>query len=413
MRIGHVLRMIARALRSPWVLFAVAFLLRVIVGWQLMSARPGYFYTANEQARIAWAVVSGYGFSSPWPQTPLAPTAQQPPIYPYLLAGIFRLAGAYTLPSLKIAIALNAAFSSLTAVMIYQIGKRRFRDLAALTAAWVWACWIYEIVVSLRVWESSLSALLLAGSIWLLWRVRSAEHALPWLAFGGLAAIAALTNTTLLAVFVGFWIWLWFARARQSRDLSMRWLASIAVCLVLLLPWTIRNYLTFHRLIPVRDNLGMELWIGNHEGVTYLYDFRGGFPLIDPSEYNRLGELAFMEAKRKVALTFIRQHPRDFLRLSRQRALEFWLVPRGSVWWVASLIAWVGLALALWRKRFDAVPEAIVLTLYPLIYYVTHTWSTYRHPIEPVVILMACYAAAELTRRRNVPQKPVPLAVAD
>ena len=135
--------------------------------------------------------------------------------------------------------------------------------------------------------------------------------------------------------------------------------------------------------------------------------------MIDQSEYNRLGELAFMEAKREVALTFIRQHPRDFLRLSRQRALEFWLVPRGSVWWVASLIAWVGLALALWRKRFDAVPEAIVLTLYPLIYYVTHTWSTYRHPIEPVVILMACYAAAELTRRRNVPQKPVPLAVAD
>lgn len=413
MRIGHILRMIAGALRSPWVLFVVAFILRVIVGWQLSSARAAYFYKENEQARIAWAMVSGYGFSSPWPQTPLAPTAQQPPVYPWLLAGIFRIGGAYSLPSLRAAIVLNAAFSALTAVVLYRYGRRRFGDLAALTAAWVWACWIYEIVVSLRVWESSLSALLLAGSIWLLWRVRSAEHALPWLAFGGLAAIAALTNTTLLAVFVGFWIWLWFARARQSRDLSMRWLASIAVCLVLLLPWTIRNYLTFHRLIPVRDNLGMELWIGNHEGVTYLYDFRGGFPLIDPSEYNRLGELAFMEAKRKVALTFIRQHPRDFLRLSRQRALEFWLVPRGSVWWVASLIAWVGLALALWRKRFDAVPEAIVLTLYPLIYYVTHTWSTYRHPIEPVVILMACYAAAELTRRRNVPQKPVPLAVAD
>jgi len=413
MRIGHILRMIAGALRSPWVLFVVAFILRVIVGWQLSSARAAYFYKENEQARIAWAMVSGYGFSSPWPQTPLAPTAQQPPVYPWLLAGIFRIGGAYSLPSLRAAIVLNAAFSALTAVVLYRYGRRRFGDLAALTAAWVWACWIYEIVVSIRVWESSLSALLLTLSIWLLWKVRGTRYVFPWLAFGALAAISVLTNTSLLAVFAGFWIWIWFACARDGRQCAPRWAASVAICLLLLLPWTARNYLKFHRLIPVRDNLGMELWIGNHEGVTHLYDFRGGFPLIDPTEYNRLGELPFMEAKREVALAFIREHPWNFLQMCRERAFEFWLVPHGSVWWVVSFIAWVGLALAVWRMKFDALPEAIVLICYPLIYYLTHTWSTYRHPIEPIVILLACYAAAELSRRRGGADKVVPIRVRD
>jgi Dolichyl-phosphate-mannose-protein mannosyltransferase len=392
----------ARALSSPWTLFLVAFVLRLIVAGQLISTEARSFYAENEQARIAWAVVSGYGYSSPWPQTPLQPTAQQPPVYPYLLAGIFRVAGAYSIRSLHFAVALNAAFSALTAVLIYRIGKRRFDDLVAVAAAWLWACWIYEIVVSARLWESSLSALLLSLGLWLLGKLTRTRDFLPWLGFGALAGLSALTNTSLLAVFACFWIWLWMACGRRTGALRLRWLASVAVCIVVLVPWTVRNYATFHRLLPVRDNLGMELWVGNHEGVTHLYDFRGGFPLLDPTEYNRLGEVPFMEAKRHAALAFIRQHPRDFLQLCGQRLVDFWTIPTANGWWALSLTAWLGLALAVSRKRFEALPEAAVMIVFPVIYYITHTWSTYRHPIEPVMILLAAYAAVETAKSLRI-----------
>lgn len=398
MRNVGVLRLAGRTLNSPWVLFLVAFTLRVIVAGQLLSTSDRYFYAQNEQARIAWALVSGYGYSSPWPHTPLQPTAQQPPVYPCLLASIFRIAGAYSRASLWMAVALNAAFSSLTAVMMFPIGKRRFGNVVALIGAWTWACWLYEIAVSVRLWESSLSALLLLIGLWLLWKLTSTGHRLSWLAFGAIAGVSALTNTTLLAVFLCFWIWLWIwmACARGKPRLKVRWLASVAVCAAVLLPWTIRNYVTFHRVIPVRDNFGMELWIGNHEGVTHLYEFSKDFPLIDPSEYNRMGELPFMEAKRAIAVAFIRQHPWSFLQLSGQRLVDFWTAPKSSLWWAISLAAWTGLALAIWRKGFDAFPEAIVLIVFPGIYYVTHPWSTYRHPIEPVMILLVAYAAVEV-----------------
>jgi 4-amino-4-deoxy-L-arabinose transferase-like glycosyltransferase len=85
---------------------------------------------------------SGFGYSSPWANTLVMPTAQQPPVYPFLLAGIFKLAGIYSYRALWIALGLNALFSSITAVVILQLGKRTFDKSTGVLAAWIWSCWI-------------------------------------------------------------------------------------------------------------------------------------------------------------------------------------------------------------------------------------------------------------------------------
>jgi hypothetical protein len=166
--------------------------------------------------------------------------------------------------------------------------------------------------------------------------------------------------------------------------------ASVVTCVLVLLPWTIRNYTTFHRLVPIRDNFGLELWLGNHEGVTHVFD--NDFPILNPAEYNRLGEIRFMEAKRQIALDFIRRHPAQFLQFSAKRCFRFWSAPEESAWPAVSLLAWVGMILALWRKGIEAVPYAVVILIFPLVYYITHVFSTFRHPIEPVILLLAVYA---------------------
>jgi hypothetical protein len=50
------------------------------------------------------------------------------------------------------------------------------------------------------------------------------------------------------------------------------------------------------------------------------------------------------------------------------------------------------MCLALWRKGLDAVLYAVPLIVFPPVYYITHTFPTYRHPIEPVIIMLAAYA---------------------
>jgi 4-amino-4-deoxy-L-arabinose transferase-like glycosyltransferase len=379
---------------SPVTVFVVALSARLGVLRQLLPAKTwSGFYEHNEFARIAWALASGYGYSSPWAHTPLAPTAVEPPIYSYLLAGIFRLAGSYSYASLWIAVTFNAVLSALTAVLVLHIGKRDFGAPTGVLAAWVWSCWLYEAVVSVHLWESSLSALFLATALLILPILVESPRWSRWLIFGLLAGIAALTNTTLLSLFPFFWLWLWILYRRRGRSCSKVLLASIGVCILTLLPWTIRNYEIFHNLMPMRDNFGLELWIGNHAGAMQSDQFPSDFPLLDPSEYNRLGEIRFMEVKRQIALQFIWQNPAQFLRLSARRCWRFWTTPEGSPWLWISLLAWLGLMLALGRLGANALPSAVVMLVFPLVYCVTHTFPSYRHPIEPVVLLLASYAA--------------------
>ena len=380
-----------KLVQSPVIVFALALAGRLWVAAQLLPDKAWpFFYRYNEPSRIAWALVTGYGFSSPWPNTPLLPTAQQPPLYPFLVAGIFRLFGAYSLASLWSAILLNSIFSALTAVVMLQLGKRILSPLAGVLAAWAWCCWLYESAVAIRVWESALSGFLLAAALLLLPRLASSLRPALWLLFGLLAGVAALNNTTLLAVFPFFWIWLWIGHRRTGNRCSHVFLGSIAMCLLVITPWTIRNYTVLHRFIPIRDNFGVEFWVGNHEGVTNVYD--KDFPILNPAEYNRLGEIGFMGSKRRIALNFARQHPAEFLRLTLRRIFLFWTAPDDTAWPWVSLLAWLGLILALRGNRWASVPYAIVMLFFPVVYYIAHTFSTYRNPIEPEMLLLAAFA---------------------
>ena len=396
MKSSRLPQIILRVVSAPRVVFLMALIARLRVLSQLVPAYAWQdFYRHNEPSHIAWALVSGFGYSAPWPNTPVAATAQQPPLYPLLLAAIFKLTGAYSYLSLWITVGLNAFFSAFTAVMILRIGKRDFNAATATLAAWIWACWPYEAVVSIRLWESALSGLLLMIGLFLAPELADSLRASRWLLFGALAGVAALSNTTLLAVFPFFWLWLWVSWRRRGRSCNRMLLASIAVCVLTLLPWTVRNYVAFQRVMPLRDNFGLELWVGMGHGSGKPNQFSTpDFPLIDPTEYNRLGEIDFMESRRQMALNFIRQYPGEYLHRVINRCFRFWTEPTGTPWLFVSLLAWLGLCLALWRKRPNAPLYAVVLLVFPPVYYITHTFPTYRHPIEAEVILLAAYTAA-------------------
>lgn len=383
--------------QSPRVIFVIALAMRLWAASQLLPEKAAqYFYRYNEFARIAWALTSGHGYSSPWANTPLLPTAVEPPVYTLLLAGVFKVAGAYSYRSLGIAIVINALFSSATAVLILQIGKRDFSPLVGVLASWTWSCSLYEAVVAIRLWESSLAALLLITSIFVLPKLRESSSIVLWVGFGVLAGVASLTNTTLLALFPCFWIWLWIVRRGRSLANSKLFALSIATFILVLVPWTVRNYAVFHRLMPMRDNFGLELWLGNHEGVGPRFD--EDFPILNPTEYKRLGELRFMEQKRDIALQFIRNNPATFTWLSLRRIFRYWTSPETGFWLPMSLIAWLGAMFAEWDRKNMATPYLIVLSIFPLVYYATHTFNTYRHPIEPELLLLAAYALVRVTQ---------------
>src|SRR6059036_2531113 len=105
--------------RSDWVLLLVAFLVRMSVMTVLWSANSSQLLTSwpdGEPSHIAANLALGQGFSSPYKNVPLAPTAQQAPLYPALLAVIFKIFGIYSKTSWWVAAAVNSLAGGLTAV---------------------------------------------------------------------------------------------------------------------------------------------------------------------------------------------------------------------------------------------------------------------------------------------------------
>jgi hypothetical protein len=55
-----------------------------------------------------------------------------------------------------------------------------------------------------------------------------------------------------------------------------------------------------------------------------------------------------------------------------------------------------------WRNRREwFLPFAAVLGAYPAVYYITHPTMDYRHPIDPILVILVAYAVATLSDRRR------------
>ena len=97
-------------------------------------------------------------------------------------------------------------------------------------------------------------------------------------------------------------------------------LLTLALIISICLPWTIRNAVQFHRLIPLRSNFPFELWIGNNE----IYDDHSRevnriTRYEQVHRYQELGETAYLAEKGQKAMSFIREHPSLTLRLAGRR----------------------------------------------------------------------------------------------
>src|SRR5262249_11256370 len=214
--------------KDPWVICWVAFVLRVLVMTvgHTYRFKPVYqdFGFRWETGRIARSIAIGQGFSSPFTIEYTGPTAWLAPIYPYILAAVFKLFGVYTFASSWVILTINSFFSALNCVPIYYIALRCFGRKAALWSSWIWALLPYSMYYAIHwAWETALAALLLSCVFLLSLRMAGiggppqfgtqASSRTDWLLFGLLWGLIALVNPSLLLwlPLVGVWL-LW----RQS-----------------------------------------------------------------------------------------------------------------------------------------------------------------------------------------------------
>jgi 4-amino-4-deoxy-L-arabinose transferase-like glycosyltransferase len=235
-----------------------AFAIRLVVVFfyyhQLPDADQQYEQFGWEAGWVARAIASGHGFSSPvYPIT--GPTAMVPPLYTFLLAGVFKLFGIYTLTSGFIILTLNSLFSSLNCIPVYFSARYSLGSRAAATAAWAWALYPFAIYFSAdRVWEYSLTSLLFTTCFCIVQRIHAVDQWPAWIGFGLLYGVTAQSNPCVLSVFpflLGFALW---KARREKRQWFLHGVLAAGALVLALTPWTVRNYRVLHVLCPVRDD---------------------------------------------------------------------------------------------------------------------------------------------------------------
>jgi 4-amino-4-deoxy-L-arabinose transferase-like glycosyltransferase len=394
-----------------------------ILWWTWHRAAPAapnepYGY---ELGCVAKSIASGKGFSSPLPFFDTGPTAWLSPVFPYIVAGIFKIWGIYSVKSHIAIQILNCIFSALTIFPIYAIAKRSFGASVAAGASWLWVLLPDATHIPIAdLWEASLAALFLALLFCATLAMRGERSTAKWAAYGAFWALGALINTSLIALLPFFLAWLaWEARKKRIPWLQPVAVATLAFVLVMT-PWTVRNYRALGKFVPVRSNFGLEFWLGNNPQALEVNAFEL-HPFVNrpqAEEYRSMGEVAYMRAKQHAALAFIRANPGTSTYFILRRIGDNWFAVSDRVGSVLSngslylkgylffnaamtLLAWFGAAMA-WRARnLYRAPYVLVLLAYPLVFYVTHALVRYRFPMEPILAVLAASGVSyALTRGR-------------
>ena len=376
--------------------------------------RPDDRSDINEDTYIARSLVEGHGFSSPFSTTYTGPTAWVTPVYPYFVAFAFKHFGVMSHRSYLFIEIVQSLFSALTVIPFIAIAGYMRRRPAGILAAGLWAFFPWFSRWALTwIWETALSALLLACLLWYALWLRQQGSRISWIGFGALWGFSLLVNPALLSLLPVTLIVSLHEPGHNWKQCLRAATLTLVTCLLVISPWLIRNRVVMGKWVFLRDNFGFEFALGNYH-LSFGRGWGGKHPSVNPGElarYRDMGELAYIQANTDEAIRFVRQYPGEFLTLCAKRALYFWdgsaMQYRGPVapyWlpWSFGLFSFLLLP-ALWVCSRLKIPVwqmlfAVVL-IYPIPYYLTHPPVRYRHIIEPEILLLISLAAAEATAR--------------
>ena len=394
-----------------------------------------------EQGWIARSIALGHGFTSPFQPLDNVPTALVAPLYPYLLAAIFRVFGLYSATSALVALALNSLISASVVVPVYALARRAMgafpflssgsalkdRSSSSLASVWmhrvpwiaavVWALYPYSVTYSgSYVWDHTLTGALFAWTFLVALQLRR-YRVLGWALWGLLYGVAALSNPSILSLFPAIVLIAVIGKGMPVRGGLLRVAAAGTVLLLVLLPWTVRNIRVLHAVVPMRDGYWGEFYAGNNDDTSHTNpDWT--HPASNPAElrrYEQLGEVAYMAEKREMSLQHVAEKPGMFAAGCARRVLRFWTgfwsfspaylqdqqldLPNVPFCTVLAWLTFFGLRTLLRQHRRAALYFLVTLLLFPMPYYLTHASVDYRQPIEPEIVVLIAIGSAELCRR--------------
>jgi 4-amino-4-deoxy-L-arabinose transferase-like glycosyltransferase len=361
-------------------------------------------------------LADGHGFVAPFKlyfDHVTVATAEHPPLYSVVLA-VPALVGLDSADAFRLA---GAVFGAGTIALVGLLGRRLAGERAGLIAAGIAAIYPTLIAADGALMSETLYGLLTAASLLAAYWLVDAPSAGRAAVLGALVALTALTRGEALLLLPLLLVPVLWRRGGWRREgLRAAGIALVAF-LVVLTPWTARNWIVFNRPVAIATNSGTAV-AGANCAVTYAAgDHLGGWyppcikehpgkneaehhaeALKDGVRYagDHLGRLPVVLAARLGRVTslykpFSIPEGRS-VRVQKLGVLMFYvLVPLGAFGFL------------LLRRR----GEVTWILLAPFIIVAVTALTTYgnlrfREPAEIALVVLAAVAADELLRRRRL-----------
>jgi 4-amino-4-deoxy-L-arabinose transferase-like glycosyltransferase len=320
---------------------------------------PGHAFAVDELFdTLAWNLVTLHQFTLDG----VNPAAHVGPLYPTVLAVFYSIVGHRPewVPMLHVLFDLGAVWC------IYRIGTTLWGSrVGACAAALVFmypAYWTYD----LRIRSEALLTLLISAWLWGTIMCGQSPSQRRYAFMGFMAGLTILCKPVVLvlALLLTGLIWV-------STDRLLQKIAYVVVygttCLALVAPWSVRNYVAFHDIIPVSAGVGAGLWMGS-DPVS-----RGSWPMspereqaiwesagITPLPYaHAMYDVQTDQLLREKGMSRIVANPIGYIGLTFTRLWDFWI---GNSFYLVSEEG--GLVQGL---RTDAVERGWAVAIYSLL----------------------------------------------
>ena len=395
---------------------------------------------------LAGHLAHGGGYIRPFDNLLLhvqRPTAEYPPLFPALLSLPARL-GAHSVDQQRIFLAFVGAG---TVALVGLLGRRVASNTVGLVAAALAAVYPMLFLSEATLMAESLYVALVAVLLLCAYRAYDDPKQARFVVLGAAIGLATLTRAegallgVVVAVPLGFLLRDLTARAR-----IVRIAIALGVGIVVVAPWTIRNAVRFHALVPVSNNVAtlvdgancdatyggaqLGLWretfsqFGNARRVVALPQAKAcfeGFDIANP----QFDEAKAASAHTRAGASYARHHVGSLPKVTAVRVLRTWGVyaPRQQVgfeslegrprawqmrgtfmYWVLAPLATAGAVLLRRRRRllWPLVATAVTVTIVAA---ATYGQQRFRIAAEPAILVLAAVTLVELgrvTRRRAV-----------
>jgi len=255
--VGVVIRVVYTLVESPW-------------------PPPGlddqFYFSA-----LPKLLADGHGFVAPFKlyfDHVTVATAEHPPLYSVVLAGP-ALVGLDSADAFRLA---GTVFGAGTIALVGLLGRRLAGDRAGLIAAGIAAVYPTLIAADGALMSETLYGLLTAASLLAAYWLYDDPSAWRGIVLGALIALTALTRGEALLLFPLLLAPLIWRRAGGWSREGLRVAAvSLVAFLVVLAPWTARNWIVFNRPVAIATNSGTAV-AGANCAVTYASgDHLGGW----------------------------------------------------------------------------------------------------------------------------------------